>query len=510
MSRPGIAAIIISLAALGSAAWAATTALPANSTPPAIHAPVPDADLWPAAEKGRSAPGGAAREPGLGPRSGAAAREPGFGPRSGGAAGGAGFGPAPGWAARGSGWGRAPGSAAKSALGPDGVVRSSPYGPLPGQPGPRGWNQTYGQDGEQGGRRGGPPAPRPSTSGTPKVPAHLRVAQELTPDPVIIGDDAAYVLTVTNAGVTDATGVVATGLLDRDLTPGPLPDGCRLTGRTLTCGGPGMALPAGQSVTFELPVTTDPALRNGTNLAIRASVTAPDATPDEAELTTRARAVAEVEVRQEGAPKEVGHGEPIPYRLTVTNHGPSRAANVSLHHPADGGRATIAQRPAECPQTGPALTCPLGPLAPGESRTYAFSLTPHEAGPLTICASVTTGDGEENTADNHVCADTVVAAAPEPESTTEAEETPEPTPTATPEAERKDGKHEHAEQDEHRRERGRDTPAAAGEVPPPAHHEAGQLPVTGASVWMLGLGVAVLLAIGLLVRSFSHQDRRTS
>ena len=488
MGRPGIAAII-SLAALGSAAWAAITALPANSAPPAMHAPVPAAarsvpghdDRRPAAEEGRPAPGGSA-----------------YGPAPGGAV----YGPAPGSAV----FGPAPGSVAKSAAGPDGVVRGSPYGPLPGQSGQRGGDQTYGPDGEQGGRRGGPPAPRPSASGTPKAPPLLRVAQELTPDPVIIGDTAVYALTITNAGITDATGVVATGVLDRDLIPGRLPGGCRLAGRTLTCGGPGMALPAGQSVTFELPVTTDPALRHGTNLVNRAHVTAPDATPDEAELATRARAVAEVEVRQEGAPKEVGHGEPIRYRLTVTNHGPSRAANVSLHNPADGG--TIARRPAECPQSGPALICPLGSLAPGESRTYAFSLTPYESGPLTICASVTTGGGEENTADNRACADTVVAAAPEPESTPEAEETPEPTPTATPEEEREDGGHEPVE--EPRRERHRDAPAAAGEVPPPAHHEAGELPVTGAPVWMLGLGVAVLIAIGLLVRYFSHQDGHPS
>ncbi|GAA2828570.1 hypothetical protein GCM10020220_016800 [Nonomuraea rubra] len=43
-------------------------------------------------------------------------------------------------------------------------------------------------------------------------------------------------------------------------------------------------------------------------------------------------------------------------------------------------------------------------------------------------------------------------------------------------------------------------------MPPPAHHTTPELPLTGASVWMLGLGVAVLLAIGLLVRYFSRRD----
>ncbi|MEV4470627.1 CARDB domain-containing protein [Nonomuraea sp. NPDC049504] len=432
MGRPGFAAII-ALAALGTAAWAATT-------PPA--------------------PGGAARDPGFGP---------------------------------------APGSAAKSAMGPSWLVGAPTYRPER-EPGGR-WG---GPEGELSGRRDGPAAPRPSGTGTPRVPANLHVTQDLAPDPVIIGGEAVYVMTVTNAGVTDAGGVIATAVLDRHLTPGRLPDACSLTGRTVTCG---TALPAGGSVAFELPVGTDPALQDGTSLVNRAHVTAPDALAGEDELTTRARAVAEVEVRQEGTPQEVGHGERIPYRLTVTNHGPSRAANVSLHNPADGDRATIAERPAECPASGSASTCPLGPLAPGESRTYAFSLTPHVAGPLTICASVTTGGGEENTEDNHACADTVVAAAePAQESIEEPEETPEPAPSASPDKERKSTGHE---PDEPRRERDPEPPAAAGDVPPPAHHSSETLPLTGASMWMLGLGVAVLLAIGLLVRFFSHQDRRT-
>ncbi|MEV4802065.1 hypothetical protein AB0K18_18790 [Nonomuraea sp. NPDC049421] len=500
MGRPGIAAII-ALAALGTAAWAATIP-PAVETLPAAGPP---------ATETLSAAGPPAiprSSPGAPPLTGG--RPPADLGADAGLGAGAGAWFAPGGAARGPGSGPAPGSAAKSAMGPSWLVGAPTYGPEGDPGGRRGGpegepgGRRGGPEGEPGGRRGGPAAPRPSGTGTPRVPTNLHVTQDLAPDPVIIGGEAVYLMTVTNAGATDAADVIATAVLDRDLTPGRLPDGCSLTGRTVTCA---MTLPAGESVAFELPVSTDPALQDGTNLVNRAHVTAPDAIAGEDELTTRARAVAEVEVRQEGAPREVGHGERIPYRLTVTNHGPSRAANVSLHNPADGDRATIAERPAECPPSGSASTCPLGPLSPGESRTYAFSLTPHVAGPLTICASVTTGGGEENTEDNHACADTVVTAAePAQASVEEPEETPEPTPSASPDKERKNTGHEPGEP---RRERVPEPPAAAGDVPPPAHHGDETLPLTGASMWMLGLGVAVLLAIGLLVRFFSHQDRRT-
>jgi len=108
MGRPGIAAII-SLAALGSAAWAAITALPATSAPPAMKAAVPAAEAAPVPDiDGVWVDGG--EDPGA---PGEAALEPGFDPVPGGAV----FGPLPGGAARGAGFGPAPGTAAKSALG---------------------------------------------------------------------------------------------------------------------------------------------------------------------------------------------------------------------------------------------------------------------------------------------------------------------------------------------------------------------------------------------------------
>jgi hypothetical protein len=48
-------------------------------------------------------------------------------------------------------------------------------------------------------------------------------------------------------------------------------------------------------------------------------------------------------------------------------------------------------------------------------------------------------------------------------------------------------------------------PAGDGTVAPERHRE--RLPMTGVSLWLLGLGVPVSLAIGLLVRYFSRRDQ---
>ncbi|MEV0995857.1 hypothetical protein [Nonomuraea sp. NPDC050202] len=338
--------------------------------------------------------------------------------------------------------------------------------------------------------QGPDPAPLPEdpvVSPSPIGPS-LRLTAGMTPDPVIAGTESVYTLTVANTGDQDADDVIVAAVLDHNVTPGALPAACSPTGRTITCGGPGLTVPAGRSTTYELPVTTDPALRNGTTLTSRARVTAPGVPGDAAQLTTEAVTRADVELSKTAPPSTDGT---ITYTLTVTNHGPSQATDVTIQDPT---RATIADRPAECPGAGPTLSCPIGPLPPNESRTLTFTVTPRTTGVVENCATVSTGDREQRTADNRSCADTLVE--------------PTPAPSRSPR------KPERAEEPEAIADEGPEPTPATGkaaadrnDVPPPAHHTTPELPLTGTSVWMLGLGVAVLLAIGLLVRYFSRRDK---
>ncbi|MFB4277650.1 hypothetical protein ACBJ59_20330 [Nonomuraea sp. MTCD27] len=428
MGRPGIATII-AFATLGGG-WAASV--------PAADAAADAADPAPAAAGG--APSPAPASAGHAPRPRAV-----------------------------TGPGDAPGPAAH----PRPAPRS---GPRPGAgPGP------------DAGPRAGDPVMPPSPG-----PADLRIVQSVTPDPVVIGAEAVHTLTVTNTGGQDAGDVTVTDLLDRNLTPGHLPAGCSRTDRTVTCGGPGLTVPAGQSVTYEVPVTTDPALPEGTPLTSRVQVTG----GDETRFVTQTRTMADVEILKSG-PSAAMAGDTITYTVTVTNHGPSQARDVLVR---DHTASRIADRPAECTGDGPALICPIGALAPDESRTFTFAVTPDAAGTFESCATVHTGSQEEDTSGNRSCAGTEVEPAP----------APAPAEPATPRAEeRKDGhvrREGPAEKPARDQPRAAPAPAAGQDVPPPAHHTGRSLPLTGVSVWMLGLGVAVLLAIGLLVRYFSRRD----
>ncbi|NJP90109.1 DUF11 domain-containing protein [Nonomuraea sp. FMUSA5-5] len=439
--RPGIAALI-ALAALSGSGWA-----PASATTPSIGRAMTPAPL-----DGRAA--ASAPLDGRVPAPAQAPASPPLAARSGGRV----------------------------------AVPSPPNPALPSQPGPG--SPT---------RPGPDPAPPPGADPGPAVPpspvdpSPIGPSLHLTGDlsPVVAGTESRYTLTVTNTGDQPADGVIIAALLDHNATPGRLPSGCSRTGRTITCGGPGLTVPAGRGVTYELPITTDPALRDGTTLTHRAHVTAPGTSGDESQSTAQSMTRADVELVKTAA---TGDGT-ITYTLTVTNRGPSQATDVTVQDPTG---ATIAARPAECPGDGPTLSCPIGLLAPNESRTLTFTVTPSTTGVVRNCATVSTGDREERTADNRSCADALVEPAPspskspkksrreEPEAPLAEALPPEPAPPTA------------------------QTGAAAdrNDVPPPAHHLSPELPLTGASFWMLGLGVAVLLAIGLLVRYFSRRDDR--
>ncbi|MFC4005859.1 hypothetical protein ACFOY2_01400 [Nonomuraea purpurea] len=332
-----------------------------------------------------------------------------------------------------------------------------------------------------GGQGDGDTTPAP----TPKGP-DLRLTS--SSEPVVAGAESVYTVTVTNTGEQDAQDVTVTGTLDPALTPGRLPAPCsRSAPRAFTCQA--SAIAPGQSVSYDIPVTASPSLPNGTNLTNHADAASAGTAGDSSKLAVRTRSRADVEIVKTGPPT-VQAGSGVTYTLTVRNHGPSDAVDVVVRDPAGG----ITARPSECPGDGQPLTCSLGTLAPDQSRTLTFT------GAISDCATVNTASPEDDTGDNRSCTTTVeVQPIPTPQESPvqEAEPTPEPTPE-TQEAELLEVPVEVPNAP-------REPLAAAGREPVRAPDT---LPLTGVPMWVLGLGVAVLLSIGLLVGYFSRLEGR--
>jgi uncharacterized repeat protein (TIGR01451 family) len=240
------------------------------------------------------------------------------------------------------------------------------------------------------------------------------VTASVSPDPMIIGDTATYHVVVTNTGASDATGVTTTMTItpDNAVTFGTLPAGCTASGQGVTCTDATLA--SGASVTYDIPVTVNPSLSDGTNLRFEA--TTRDAAGDTGStppggLITQAHTQVDVGIVKSG-PTQVDKDGTITYTLTVRNYGPSDAPQVFVHDPTDGNLVTITDLPAECPASGLTVSCDLGTLSPGETRTFTFTVTVNssvaEGTVIQNCATVNVGKPDVNPDNNTSCADTTV------------------------------------------------------------------------------------------------------
>lgn len=252
-------------------------------------------------------------------------------------------------------------------------------------------------------------------SGPAHAAATLGVTASVSPDPMVIGGDATYTVTVTNSGSGDATDATTTVTLDDNVTISTLPDGCTASRQVVTCGGAGTTIAAGGSATYRIPVSVKSSLSDGTNITLRASVSSSSASTQSTQLISQAQTLTDVEITKTASTANVSPDGTITYTITVTNHGPSDAVNVTVQDPTNGNHTTITSLPSQCPASGLTVTCPLGTLTAGQVETFQFTVQVNsdvaDGTVIDNCATVYTGTRESNTDNNVSCADTTVGLA---------------------------------------------------------------------------------------------------
>ncbi|MBB5778716.1 DUF11 domain-containing protein [Nonomuraea jabiensis] len=359
-----------------------------------------------------------------------------------------------------------------------------------------GWTGAYGS------------APPPLSGAVPAafhVPGgpDLRIIGTVSPEPMVIGGESVYAVTVTNAGERAAQNVTVIDTLDRNAIPGPIPDDCSLIrhGGAVACGGPGLTLPAGQSVSYEIPVRIDPELPEGAHVLNRVEVTAWGMGSG----TTRM--VSPTRMRVRGRPEAAGPDG------AVDDCGPGNpggSEDAPVEGPAGGGGcASAIPDPAPAPRPTPSPDTPTEP-APGPTADPVPSVTAEpgpapgptagdDAGP----AQPVPGEDDVPLPPGQDLLQPVPAQDPLQPVPGETDFGEEAGPGAVPYPE---GLHEGGYQvgvggvPARRGSR----PASGGEEPEP---EGDDLPLAGVSSWGLGLGLAVLLAISLLVWHFSRREQ---
>lgn len=219
-----------------------------------------------------------------------------------------------------------------------------------------------------------------STSFDVAKSANISIQKTAAPDPVA-GEAYAYTLTVRNEGPSPATNVVVndevpalfgpTSVLAPGFNCGALPP----AGGELSCTLSG-SLAAGTSATVQLNGTLSPESAGVPviNTAVASSAQG-RSDPEDTNSSTTIVPVpfADLSVAKVASKDKVQPGDSFEYRVTVDNRGPVVADPVRLVDTIGNG-LEITDRPSTCTQKGKRLTCDLGRLGVGKTRTLTFKV----------------------------------------------------------------------------------------------------------------------------------------
>jgi len=223
--------------------------------------------------------------------------------------------------------------------------------------------------------------------------ADLRVSKSDDPDPVIAGRPITYTLVISNDGPSDVGNVVVTDTLPSGVSIlSSNSPGCTINPSSVTCLIDN--LPAEESRNILLsgevsPSTVGPMIIN--QVEVSSSMFDPDEANNTISESTDILTQADLVVSQtDDPPDEVNAQEILVYYISITNHGPSDAANLILDDVLFSGVTFVSSSPGQpsCTHADHNVHCELGNL--GVSQTTLITIT-------TLTNQTTTG-----TITNHV------------------------------------------------------------------------------------------------------------
>lgn len=277
---------------------------------------------------------------------------------------------------------------------------------------------TFGSfDGEVGQTATAASSTIPGVSGGAEC-ADLSIAKT-GPATVLAGGRVTYHLTVTNHGPGDASGVSVADTLPPGVTfvsASGAGWSCSHVGNaSVTCTRP--ALAAGASAPVITVAVTAPAHAGTITDTANVSAASPDtdASNDTDSITTTVTASADLSIDKIGPATVVAGGRMV-YTLSVTNHGPSRANDVSVLDTLPPGVTFVSASGTgwSCTNAGSAsITCTRPTLASGATApAITVVLTaPAAASSITNSASVSSSTSDPSPGNDSSSSATVVSAA---------------------------------------------------------------------------------------------------
>ena len=238
------------------------------------------------------------------------------------------------------------------------------------------------------------------------VEGFLEATVDDSPDPVIVGSDLTYTITLTNSRQTPVSFVEFINHLPESVTlVSALPAGCILQGRDISCDD--ITLDPG-STTFRFVVRPNTA-GTITNefflfdpfLSLPGTITNT--------TTVNPASGADLMVTVADNPDPVSRGGAMTYTITVTNNGPSTATGVRLTNrlpPLEIFSLMVSQGSSSIVSNE--VVCDFGALASGASATLTYTGATFMTGTIINTATATANETDPDTANNTGSADTTV------------------------------------------------------------------------------------------------------
>lgn len=216
-----------------------------------------------------------------------------------------------------------------------------------------------------------------ATAGPVGTSADLEVTKTGATAPQTAGENTTWTVKVINHGPSEARDVVATDVLPSALqfvVAGSTPT-CSANGQTVTC--PIGTLAPGATVTLTLVTKIDPDAADGSSVTNQVSVdtSTPDPDPSCAACTATIDVVtsADLVTTKTLVTDPIIAGQPVEWKVTVKNNGPSTARSVTVTDPLQSGLTYLAgSSTPECTEDTGTVTCAAGDVAAGETATFTI------------------------------------------------------------------------------------------------------------------------------------------
>jgi uncharacterized repeat protein (TIGR01451 family) len=231
----------------------------------------------------------------------------------------------------------------------------------------------------------------------------LVVTQQVSPDPVLAGQDVTYSITLTNRGPAAATGVRLTDILPEGVSAVAVVASQGTSTNeagTVVCELGQLGVGAGATVTIVVATSQVGSLTNTvTVVSVEVDIALANNT---ATIASQAREAADVGLAVGTDLASPFVGRPLTWVFGVTNRGPTTATFVVLENriPAWAGFVSVEASQGRSTNVAGLVRCELGDLAAGAGALVTVVVVPMVDGLVTNTVTLTTAEVDPNPADN--------------------------------------------------------------------------------------------------------------